>query len=145
VHKSRLEDYKKEFERQQKKLKDFRKTGKIGKGELEQADIRMVLGKGGKGGNKEMKDFGGSGGAEDDVEQLMLLEELKELRMHISFQVRARHGPLRVSAHVPWGGRGARYTRRGGRERCHAGGSCSVVVAAQWAVLDRCAVVRCGA
>ena len=84
---SRLEEYKKEYERQQKRLKELRKQGKIGKGDLEQKDIATVLGKGGKKGNSEHANFGGAGGEEDDVEQLALLDQIKELNMHISFQV----------------------------------------------------------
>jgi ATP-binding cassette subfamily F protein 1 len=88
VHRSRLEEYRKEFERQQKRLKELRKTGKIGKGELEQKEIATVLGKNGsKGGNKEHAAFGGGGDDDDDVEQLALLDQIKELNMHIDFKV----------------------------------------------------------
>ena len=88
VHRSRLDEYKKEFERQQKKIKDLRKTGKMGKGEMDQKDIAMVLGKAGKKDNKkDLSTFGGAGGDDDDADQMMLLDELKELHMNIRFQV----------------------------------------------------------
>ena len=87
VHRSRLEEYKKEYERQQKKIKDLRKSGKIGKGELEQDEIKTVLGKGGKGGNKDMSSFGGQSHEDGDAQQAELLDQLKELHMQISFQV----------------------------------------------------------
>jgi len=84
VHSSRLEEYKKEFERQQKRLKELRKTGKVGK-ELDKKDIQTVLGRTGKESRKEMKDFGGAGGSDD--EDVALLDEIKHLNMRIHFAV----------------------------------------------------------
>ena len=47
----------------------------------------MVLGKGGKGSSKDHANFGGAGAAEDDVEQMALLDQIKELNMNITFNV----------------------------------------------------------
>jgi len=88
VHRSRLDEYKKEYERQQKKVTELRRSGKLGKGnDFEQKEIAMILGKAGKGGNKDMANFGGGGGEEGDADQLALLDQIKELNMYITFQV----------------------------------------------------------
>lgn len=81
---SKLEEYKKEFERQQKRLKELRKTGKVGK-ELDKKDVQSVLGRTGKESRKQIKDFCGAGGSED--EDVALLDEIKHLNMRISFKV----------------------------------------------------------
>ena len=84
VHATRLEEYRKEFERQQKRLKELRKTGKVGK-ELDKKDISTVLGRTGKDARANMKDFGGGGGSDD--EDVSLLDEIKHLNMNIRFIV----------------------------------------------------------
>jgi len=89
VHRSRLDDYKKEYERQQKQIVHLRKTGKLSKGaEMEQKEIALVLGKQGMKSHKELAGFGGTSLEDDDQSgQLALLDQIKELNMYISFQV----------------------------------------------------------
>ena len=87
VHRSRLDDYRKELERQRKRIKELKLTAKVARGELDQKEIATILGKGGKGANKEQMGFAGAGGSEEDTEQLALLDEIKELHMYIKFEV----------------------------------------------------------
>jgi len=93
VFSSKLEEYNKEFERQQKRLKELRKQGKVSK-DLGKKDggadsaaykkqMQQVLGKGSKG--KELAGFSGAGGGSDDEEEL--LEQIKGTNMHIHFTV----------------------------------------------------------
>ena len=90
VHRSHLDEYKKEYERQQKQITHLRKTGKLAaKGtEMDQDDIAKVLGKNGVKGIKEHASFGGQSVEEgDETGQLALLDQIKELNMFIQFQV----------------------------------------------------------
>ena len=59
----------------------------MAKGELDQREIASILGKAGKGANKEQMGFAGAGGSEEDTDQLSLLDEIKELHMYIKFEV----------------------------------------------------------
>jgi len=86
VHKQKIDDYHKEYERQQKQLKALKLTAKEKKGELEQKEILQILGKGGRG-NKEFAAFAGAGGSEGDTEQFALLDKISDHNMYINFQV----------------------------------------------------------
>ena len=93
VFASKLDEYKKEYDRQQKRLKDLRKQGKVSKdlgkrdggaeSLAEKKQMAMVLGKGSKG--KDLGSFAGAGAGSDDEEGL--LEQIKHLNMRITFTV----------------------------------------------------------
>lgn len=94
VFASKLEEYQKEVDRQQKRLKQLRKEGKVSKdlgkkdGGADSASykkqMQQVLGpKSQKG--KELASFGGGGGS--DEEEDGLLEAIKHVNMHITFPV----------------------------------------------------------
>jgi hypothetical protein len=97
VFATRLEEYQAEYTRQQKKLKDLRKQGKVGK-DLGKKDggadtlaykkqMAMVLGKGTQK-QKDLASFGGAGGDDEDEEGAGdMLDEIKGLNMKISFPV----------------------------------------------------------
>mmetsp|Transcript_20628 Transcript_20628/g.62966 ORF Transcript_20628/g.62966 Transcript_20628/m.62966 type:complete len:912 (-) Transcript_20628:585-3320(-) len=93
IFSTRLEEYQAEYTRQQKKIKDLRRQGKVGK-DLGKKDggadtvaykkqMAMVLGKASQK-QRELATFGGAGEDEDEGE---LLEEIKGLNMKITFPV----------------------------------------------------------
>jgi len=96
VFSTRLEEYQAEYTRQQKKLKDLRRQGKVSK-ELGKKDggadttaykkqMQLVLGKASQK-QRELAGFGGAGGGDGSDDEQGMLDEIKGLNMHITFPV----------------------------------------------------------
>mmetsp|Transcript_71037 Transcript_71037/g.118054 ORF Transcript_71037/g.118054 Transcript_71037/m.118054 type:complete len:942 (+) Transcript_71037:67-2892(+) len=93
IFKSRLEEYRQEYERQQKRLKELRKQGKASKdlgkkdGGADSASYKKqmaaVLGKNSKG--KELAGFSGAADGSDAEDEM--LEQITDKNMYISFNV----------------------------------------------------------
>ena len=93
VFASKLDEYQKEYERQQKKMKALKKEGKVTKeltkggggaaSDRQKKELQAVLGKNDKG--KDVRGFGGAGS--DDEDEGGMLEQIKHLNMYITFAV----------------------------------------------------------
>ena len=93
---SRLDEYKKEYERQQKRLKELAHLGSHRRfGDSSRRTWRRCSARAARAANKEHRgNFGGADDAEDDVSQMSCSTRSLELNMHISFQAASIAMPI---------------------------------------------------